>query len=160
MRSVTVFTLVALLSACDPSQIETAVAEIDVPEAACEAAKALAQPVVDDILGNDWRFLAPLWWTVADPSNEEIYCRSLVEGFGESVPEELVVGDSIERAALICSHAVHVMRESRVGDEALAAAGMAKAVYSAVMERHGVDVPGGECLDSFFRDQLRAVGGV
>ncbi len=160
MRNVTVFTLVAMLSACNPSQIQTAVAEIDVPEAACEAAKALAQPVVDDILGNDWRFLAPLWWTVADASADETYCRSLVEGFGEVVPDELLIGDPIERAALTCSHAVHVMRESRVVGEALATAGMAKAVYSAVMERHGAGVPGLDCLDSFFRDQLRSVGGV
>lgn len=128
-----------------------------------------------------------MWWDIADPEADETYCRTLAEGLGAVIltgPIDATVSDAlvllpedfdrmhpVDRAALMCSKATHVVRQYRVGDksvvETMATAGMAQAVYDAVLERHGAEVPAirhaTKCIDSYFEDlrsQLREVGGV
>ena len=164
MRITALLGVALSLSACDPSKVKTAVADL---EPTCAVATAAASALVEDILAKDYRFFAPLFLVSPDPAADEAYCESLITVLGAKAPS--LGAAPVRRAALMCREAARVVWENRVGAKAaiatyattagrMAAEGVAGVIERAISERHGEVAPdfdfavplAAECLAAFF----------
>jgi hypothetical protein len=157
MRPIALVLLTTLTACATPVSVPPE----DVARIACEASQHLATITSDDIFDNDWRFLAPLWWTPADPVADAAYCATIIEATGRNP------GPVTDPAAL-CRDAIIVLFDARsdrrVGP--MGVLGAAWAVHDAVLERHGIPTKPHSvlpCVAEFYdgvRAELRQVGGV
>lgn len=125
-------------TACDPSKIKTAVADLELPRElkpqACELYKQRGKELAESIWLHDWPVFAPMWKTPPNAKADELFCRRVITGRGATfitkppgshsstalffvvaLHPDFATWSDERRASTMCHEAAHIVWQHRRG---------------------------------------------